>query len=231
MRWFGNNLASLLGWRSAERDVREEMRLHVDLRARELEAAGLAPQAARARAAREVGTADDVAVVVAQLAASTDRTSAIRQRCDELIQDLKYAARSFKRSPGFTALAVLTIALGLGANVAIFGVVNVAFLTPLSFDPDNTLVRVREYRIFPDGRRVNGDASRRTADAVARMPEVFSESVAVSGTGRALARDDGAVRVAGTRVGPRFTAVLGVTPLVGRTFRRKRSGPAIKGWC
>jgi putative ABC transport system permease protein len=218
MSWFGNNLGSLLGWRSAARDVREEMRLHVELRARELEAAGLAPAAARARASREVGRPDDVADVVARLGASTDRASSIRQRCDELIQDLTYASRSFRRSPGFTSLAVLTIAFGLGANVAIFGVVNVAFLTPLPFDPDNTLVRVREYRLFADGRRVNGDASRRTADAVAALPDVFRESVAISGTGRALARDEGAIRVAGSRVGPRFTAVVGVTPLIGRTF-------------
>ena len=218
MRRFGNNLASLLGWRSAGRDVREEMRLHVELRARDLEAGGLAPDAARARAVREVGSLDAVEMAVAKLGASTDRASAIRQRFDELLQDLKYAARSFRRSPGFTTLAVLTIAFGLGANVAIFGVVNVAFLTPLPFDPNNTLVRVREFRTLADGRRLNGDGSRRTADAVAAMQDVFSDSVAISGSGRALAREDGAVRIAGSRVGPRFTAVVGIAPVVGRTF-------------
>jgi putative ABC transport system permease protein len=217
-REFGNNLESLRGWRDAPADVREEMRLHADLRARDLEAHGLTPEAARAQAAREVGDRLSVEPAVASLAASTDRTSAWRQRVDEFRQDARYSLRSFRRTPGFTALALLTIALGLGANAAIFGVVNVAFFTPLPFDPDNTLVRVREYRAAADGSRQNVDASRRTADAVAARSDMFRASVAVAGTGRALARDGGAMRLAGTRVGPGFTSVVGIAPVIGRTF-------------
>ena len=217
-RDFGNNLRSLSGWRDASADVRAEMELHVDLRARELESQGRTPQAALDQAIREVGARERVEPAVAQLAAAADRTTSRAQRLDELGQDVRYALRSFRRTPGFTALALLTIALGLGANAAIFGVVNVAFFTPLPFDPDNTLVRVREYRQAADGSIVNVDASRRTADAVAERPDVFRSSVPVSGVGRALARDGGAVRVASMRVGPGFTAVVGIKPLLGRTF-------------
>lgn len=217
-REFGNNLESLEGWRDASRDVREEMRLHADLRASELEAQGLAPDEARARAATEVGTPSVVEPAVLSLAASTDRNRSWRQRADELRQDLRYALRSFRRTPGFTALALLTIALGLGANAAIFGVVNVAFFTPLPFDPDNTLVRVREYRAAADGTRQNVDASRRTADAIADRPDLFRASVALAGSGRALARDGGAIRLSGMRVGPGFTSVVGIAPALGRTF-------------
>lgn len=217
-RDFGNNLGSLAGWRDAGADVRAEIELHVDLRARDLEAQGLSPAAALDQAVREAGAAERVAPAVATLAARADRASAWRQRLDELRQDIRYAVRSFRRTPAFTTLALLTIALGLGANAAIFGVVNVAFFTPLPFDPDNTLVRVREYRTLADGRRLNGDGSRRTSDAIGERPDLFSAVVPVSGVGRALARDGGAVRVATMRVGPAFTSVVGITPVVGRTF-------------
>ena len=217
-REFGNNLRSLAGWRDASEDVRAEMELHVDLRARDLEAQGLTPQAALDQAIREVGARDRVAPAVAALAARTDRASAWRQRVDEFGQDVRYALRSFRRTPAFTVLALLTIALGLGANAAIFSVVNVAFFTPLPFDPDNTLVRVREYRRAADGSIVHVDASRRTADAAAARADLFSATVPVSGVGRALARDGGAVRVAAMRVGPGFTSVVGIAPMLGRTF-------------
>jgi putative ABC transport system permease protein len=220
-REFGGNLDSLAGWRDVARDVNDEMRLHAELRARELEAAGLPPEEARDRAAREVGVPSAVVPAVLDLAASADRAASLRQRLDEMAQDVRYALRSFHRAPGFTALALLTIALGLGANAAIFGVVNVAFLMPLPFDPDNTLVRVREFRTLADGRRINGDGSRRTADAIAARPDRFRASVSASGTGRALAREGGAIRVAAMRVGPGFTSVVGISPVLGRTFSRE----------
>ena len=218
MRWFGNNLRSLLGWRSGERDVRAEMSLHVDLRARDLEAAGVPAGEARRRAQREVGSPETIGREVARLAQSTDRASWRRQAVEELAHDVKLGWRSFTRNPGFSAVALLTIGLGLGANAAIFGLVDAALLTPLPFDPDNTLVRVREYRQLPDGTRVRGDGSRRTADAIALRRDLFAESVALSGSGRALSRPDGAIRAPTTRVGPRFTSVVGIAPILGRTF-------------
>jgi predicted permease len=218
-RWeFGRHLRSRRGWRRAEADVREEMRLHVDWRQQELEAQGVPADEARRRASREAGDPARVAAAAARFADAADRRDSLRQWGDEIAQDVRHALRSARRSPGFAAVTVLTIALGLGANAAIFGVVNVAVVAPLPFDPDNTLVRVREYRVGDDGAPVLVDASRRTADAVAIRPDLFTRSVAMTGAGRALARDTGALRVAGTRVGPGFTAVVGIAPIVGRTF-------------
>lgn len=211
----------LVGWRrpaTTERDVRDEMALHVELRAQELRAQGLSDSDAHARALREVGNPARVAPVAVRLAESGDRRRRVTQWFDELRQDVRTAWRSSRRAPGFTALVVLTIALGLGANAAIFGVVNVAVLAPLPFDTNNTLVRVREVRTAADGTAMMVDASRRTADAVAQMPDVFADSVPLSGAGRALTRSTGAVRVSGMRVGPGFTRVVGISPVLGRTF-------------
>jgi putative ABC transport system permease protein len=218
-RWeFGRRL---IGWRRRDivvRDVQDEIAFHRELRVRELRAQGQTEGEARRQAAREVGDPARVVPRVTRLVVAGDRRRRIAQWADELRQDVRSSWRSSRRTPGFTALVVLTIAFGLGANAAIFGVVNVAVLAPLPFDPDNTLVRVREFRVGADGRATNVDASRRTADAVAGMRGVFSDSVPMSGSGRALARSGGAIRVAGMRVGPGFTRVVGVTPVLGRTF-------------
>jgi predicted permease len=217
-REFGNNLRSLRGWRDADRDVREEMALHVDLRTEELAARGIPRDEARARALREVGALSDVAPAVQELAATTDRQASWRQRLDELAHDVRHGLRVCRRSPAFSAVAVLTIALGVGANAAMFAMVNTLFFQPLPIDRDGRLVRVREFRGIDGGARIQVDASRRTADAVAGRSDLFSASVAVLGTSRALAQDDGALHVQATRVGPHFTAVIGVSPILGRTF-------------
>ena len=217
-RQFGNNLRSLFGWRDARREVRDEMALHVELRAAELQGRGLSPQEAKRRAEREVGQPDLVVPRVAELAASADRASFAAQLGDELAQDVRHALRVSRRSLGFTLLAVSTIALGLGANAAIFALVNTLFLRPLPFDPEGNLVRVREYRQAADGTRNSVDASRRTADAVAGRPDLFSQSVAIVGVHRTLMGADGPAHVQGTRVGPGFLDLLGVRPILGRPF-------------
>lgn len=217
-RQFGNNLRSWFGWRDAGRDVREEMSLHVDLRAADLEARGVPPGEARRQAEREVGRPEAVAAHVGRLAGETDRQSRLAQRIEELRADLRHGARLFRRSPGFSAVAVLTIGLGLGANAAIFALVNTLFLEPLPFDRDGSLVRVREFRQNPDGTRLNGDGSRRTADAVAGRADLFTSSVPMVGTHRALIADGGPLHVQGTRVGAGFLEVTRVQPILGRGF-------------
>jgi predicted permease len=217
-RDFGWNLRSLKWWRRADEDVAEEMRLHVELRTRELESLGLPADAAGARARREVGRPADVIAVVGAIARTADRQSAWRQRLEELGRDIRLGARAFRRQPLQSCVAAGIIAVGLGANAAIFALVNTLHFRTLPFDPEERLVRVREFRVTSDGTRINGDGSRRTADAIAQRPDLFDTSVAVSGVGRTMAQEAGAIRVAATRVGPGFTRVLQLTPQVGRTF-------------
>ena len=205
-------------WRRADEDVAEEMRLHVDLRTRELESLGLPPDVASARARREVGNPAAVIATVEAIARAGDRQAAWRQRLEELGRDIRLGARAFRRQPLQSCLAAGIIAVGLGANAAIFALVNTLHFRTLPFDPDERLVRVREFRVTSDGTRINGDGSRRTADAIAQRPDLFETSVAVAGAGRTMAQEGGAIRVLATRVGPGFTRVLQLAPQVGRTF-------------
>ncbi len=132
----------------------------------------------------------------------------------DVLQDLKYALRQLRRSPGFTSVAILTLALGIGANSAIFSVVNGVLLNPLPFPQPDQLVAIHEnkpnfeggsisYPNFRDWQRENHTFS---AMAVAR-PYAFS----LTGTGQAE-------QVTSQYVSSDFFSLLGVKPLLGRTF-------------
>jgi len=132
----------------------------------------------------------------------------------DILQDLKYALRQLRRSPGFTSVAVLTLALGIGANTAIFSVVNGILLNPLPFPQSDQLVAIHEnkpnfeggsvsYPNFRDWQKENRTFS---AMAVAR-PYAFS----LTGAGQAE-------QVTSQYVSSDFFPLLGVNPLMGRTF-------------
>src|SRR5215472_14623696 len=115
-----------------DRDLEEEMRLHRDLRARELREDGTAPQDARYAAQRRFGNSLRLREDIHQAWGWT--------WLDRLILDLRYAARRLRQSPGFTTVSVLTLALGIGANTAIYSFMDALLMRSLPVPDPQSLV-------------------------------------------------------------------------------------------
>jgi putative ABC transport system permease protein len=133
---------------------------------------------------------------------------------DEVIQDLRYGARMLWKNPGFTLIAVLTLALGIGANTAIFSMINSVLIKSLPYPDSERLVSVWEMR--PDGGRhgVSGGAFKDWRAHKAKFANVaIYKDVRLNLTGTGTPE-----HVSGLQVSAEFLSVLGVTPMIGRGF-------------
>jgi putative ABC transport system permease protein len=141
---------------------------------------------------------------------------------ETLGQDLRYAGRTFRRSPGFVLLAVLTIAVGVGANAAIFSVVNAVLLRPLPFDQSGQLVLVHETNKLT--RQSTGNMSPANFLDYRIRTHGFTGLAALRNEGYTVIGDR-TERWSGGLVSANFFDVLGVTPVLGRRFTPAEEGP------
>ncbi len=132
----------------------------------------------------------------------------------QLFKDLRYGFRMLRRKPGFTAVAVLTLALGIGANTAIFSVVNAVLLRPLPYPEAGRLVSV--YESLPQGG--NGSVSVPNLLDWRAQSDAFTGIAAYQNGDFNLREEQQPVRAIGARVTANFFEVLGATPQAGRGF-------------
>ncbi len=139
-----------------------------------------------------------------------------------LFQDLRYGARTLLKNPGFTVVAVITLALGIGANAAIFSVVNATLLRPLPFDDPDRLIMIRETKLpqFPEFSVSPGNFL-----DWKNQNTVFERLVAFSDATFNLIGVAEPERLRGMRVSDGFFSMLGARPRMGRDFLTEEDSP------
>jgi putative ABC transport system permease protein len=210
MRWL-NVLAARVRalWRreAVIRDIDEEMRLHLELETEANVERGMSPAEARLAATRSFGNFDrarDDAYVV--------RGGGLMET---FWQDVRYGARVLAKHKGFTAVAVLTLALGIGANTAIFSVVNELLLRPLPYRDAGRLIMLWE--VSPEGRRQNS-TSRANFSAWRDQSKSFEGMAAFSDQRVGLTGGGEPEEVAVQLATPELFGILGVEPVLGRVL-------------
>ena len=205
------------------RDVESELRFHLDMREQERTEAGMGPQAARLAALRSFGDLGTIAAECRIIDTRGARERARRALMSGLLHDLRFALRSLRKSPGFTLVAVLTLALGIGANTAVFSMIRGVLLRPLPYEHGDRLVYLRQPA--PLGGVANAQFSpleladyRRRSRALESIVEYHSMPFILLGRGEPRRVQTGVVSA-------NYFDVLGVHPLMGRTFRRGEDQP------
>jgi predicted permease len=199
-----------------DEDLAEEMRLHVDLRSADKHADGLAPDAAQAAARRQFGNATHFQ--------ESSRAAWGWTRLESWRQDVTYGLRMFAGNPGFTATAVLSLALGIGANTAIFSILNAVLLRSLPVEDPQRLVQVRP------GAEGDDVFTNPIWEQVRDRQQAFSGALAYSPDRFDLADGGESHYAIGLWVSGDYFRVLGVPAIEGRVFTRdedKRGTPPV----
>jgi predicted permease len=206
-------------------DVDEELGFHLDLVAAELADQGWPREEARVEARRRFGDLEGTRDYCRALDARKERQMKWSERLAELGQDLRFAGRQLWKSPGFTLVAVLTLALGIGATTAIFSIVYGVVLRPLPFQAPDRLVR--GFFVSPEGAKQGAFSVpnfldwRAASHALADATPAHGGTLNLSGGGRAEPE-----RLQAAWVGANYFKVLGIRPLAGRGFAPGEDRPA-----
>jgi predicted permease len=198
--------------RNVEGDVDDELRFHLEMRARDYKASGLASGDAWRAATDRFGnyTAVNTALVNHDLAVAKRQDR--RAFMDDLAQDVRYALRSLRRAPGFALVAIATLALGIGANTAMFSIVDAVVVRALPFPRADKLVSVSAV--------VLAEATR-----IRELSHSYSDVAAYRAISSGISGDAEAERVEATAVSANLFSTLGVAMASGRAFSADENSP------
>ena len=203
--------------------VDDELAFHLDMRTQRLIACGMPPDAARREALRQFGDIESVRNDCVTFDEERERTMRRRNYSEELIQDLAYAARTLRRNLGFSLVVVLTLALGIGANTAIFTLIDAVLLRTLDVPHPEQLVAIgntaRVSSMSQGGSRLDILSYPMYKEVRQRAP-MFQGILASGRADRVdLVVDGHEAEHPRTRyVSGNYFAVLGVPAALGRTF-------------
>jgi predicted permease len=210
-------LRGLFAGHREDDDLREELESHLELETAELIRRGLDPETARRQALLASG-------------GLTQAAEAVREQrglpgIENAMADLRYGLRSLRRNPGFTAVVVITLALGIGATTAIFSVVRGVLLKPLPHRDGDRLVYLRHSHDGLAGENVNFSVPevrdlRTGAPAFAGIAEYSAWDAALQGDADVVSLHVGLVT-------GNFFEVMGLSPVVGRLTRASDDGPGV----
>ncbi|HEY0170879.1 MAG TPA: ABC transporter permease [Pyrinomonadaceae bacterium] len=215
-KWLNIARARLRGLLGRERvigDIDRELRSHVEMATEENVRAGMTPAEARREALRSFGN-----VCAVRDAAYEVRGGGM---LESILRDAKYGVRTLAKNKGFTAVAVLTLALGIGANTAIFTVIDAVLLRPLPYPEAGRMVKL--YARDAAGE----DFSVSPADFLEgySRAEVFEHLAAYREFSFNMASQERSERVSGAVVSPEFFSVMGATPRHGRHITPAQDAP------
>jgi len=214
--------------RRVETETDDEIRFHLAARADALVATGLTRAEAEAEALRRFGVLDVVRPQLLAAARRREEKLTMIERFDALRDDLRYAIRQLRRSPGFSAALALTFALGIGANATMFEILDVLLFRPPAFMPDAEHVgRIYLRQPRPDGtERIDNNISylrytemRDHTRAFAQAAAVYQDDQRVVGTGNA------AEAVPLGLVSASFWSMFDAPPVIGRYFTAEEDRP------
>ena len=215
---FHKRLNSLIRHGELDRGLNAEVRFHIEMETEQNIKLGMSPDEARLKALRSFGPMEKHK--------EETRDARGSMWLEALIQDLRYCARSFVKSPGFAAIASLTLALGIGANTAIFSVINAAFFAPYGIEQPERLVRlwgqdlsrnilqlgfsVPKYEVIRDQQ-----TSFASLGAAAQLPRTL------------LLNGQEPIQINGALVTSTFLDAFGAVPIAGRFFHAAEERGAV----
>ncbi len=191
-------------------DVRDEIGFHLEMRTEHLIGDGVAPEEARAQAAREFGDLARSSASLRRQDEQLERERTFSRLWSDARHDTIYGLRLLLRDRGFSSAAVLTLAVAIGGNTAVFSVVNALFFQPLAIHAPEEMARIHPGQSTVSWLNLQ-DLRERNA--------VFTDVVAQGNTAMTLSADPLAIRVWASLVSADYFTVLGAAPLIGRPLQ------------